>query len=253
MDWAIGILIDVILVLIIALCAKIGSKDGFAKTLISFFGFFIALVVAAVACTPVAEFCYDSAISNAVETKTKEMLDGKVEQYGSVDTDAVVAAVNGAIETLPGFMKNSIDTEKITENFKNTVEGSISNVDTAGIAQAVNQKIVRPSPVSVIAAAAFAVIFIVLFIVCKILAKCLKLVNKLPLLGTVNGFLGGLLGVLKGIIIVIMINWIMVFLVGENGNLFNIITMDTINSSLINNTLTRVNPINLVFSKIFNV
>ncbi len=251
MDWAIGILIDVILVLIIVIFAKKGSKDGFAKTLVSFFGFFIALVLAAVACTPVAEFCYDSAISNTVETKTKEMLDGKVEQDGNVDTDAVVAAVNGAIETLPGFMKNSIDTEKITENFKNTVEGSISDVDTAGIAQAVNQKIVRPSLVSVIAAAAFAVIFIVLFIVCKILAKALKLVNKLPLLSTVNGFLGGLLGVLKGAIIVIIINWIMVFLVGENGNLFNIITMDTINSSLINNTLTKINPINLVFSNIF--
>lgn len=252
MDWAIGILIDVILVLIVVLCAKKGSKDGFAKTLVSFFGFFIALVLAAAACTPVAEFCYDKAISQTVQSETEKMLASKVEQYGSASSDAVVAAVNGAIETLPGFMKNAIDTEKIAENFKNSVEGSVSSIDAKGMAQAVNEKIIRPSLVSVLAAVAFAVIFIVLFVVCKILAKALKLVNKLPLLGAVNGFLGGLLGVLKGAIIVIIINWIMVFLVGENGSLFNVITMDTINSSLINNTLTKINPINMVFSKIFN-
>jgi uncharacterized membrane protein required for colicin V production len=252
MDWAIGILIDVILVLIVVICAKKGSKDGFAKTLVSFFGFFIALVIAAVACTPVAEFCYDSTVSKPVETETKKLLDSKVQQYGSVEIDAVVAAVDGAIDTLPGFMKNSIKTEKVTENFKNSVEGSLSSLDTAGIAQSVNQKIIRPSLVSVLAAVSFVIIFVVLFIACKILSKCLKLVNKLPLLGKVNGLLGGILGTLKGVIIVILINWVMVFLVGDNGSLFNVITMNTINSSLINNLLTKLNPLNIVFSKVFH-
>ena len=74
MDWAIGILIDVILLLVVVICAKKGSKDGFAKTLVSFFGVFIALVVAAIACTPVAEFCYDSAISKPLKPKLKQCL-----------------------------------------------------------------------------------------------------------------------------------------------------------------------------------
>lgn len=251
MDWAIGILIDVILVLIIVICAKKGNKDGFAKTLVSFFGFFIALVLAAVVCTPAAEFCYDKAVSGAIQTETQKVLDNSLDGYSELGTDTIGSAIDGAVAKLPGFIKGLVNTEKIKEGINENIDGTVSGLDTAQIAQRINEKIVRPALISIFAAIFFAVVFVVCLIICKILAKSLKLVNKIPLLGKVNGFLGGLLGLLKGIVFVLLINWIIVYLVNQNGNLFGIITVNTINSSLITNFLSKVSPLNIVFSKIF--
>ncbi len=249
MNWVIGIIIDIVLLFVVILCARKGHKDGFAKTLVSFMGFFIALVVATTVCTPLANLTYNTCVAKSVESTAKNFVDDKLEEYGSIDEQAVTQAVNSGLGTLPKFLLKG-DGSFVAETINNILEKHDPKVDTQEIAHQFSETVVRPMLVPTISAVCFAVIFIVILIACKILSKALKLVNKLPLLGGVNAFLGGLLGFLKGIILVLIINWAFVLVVGDNGSLFSIITPEAVQCSLINKYLSIINPINILFNSI---
>lgn len=249
MSWVIGIVIDLVLLAIVILCARRGHKDGFAKTLVSFLGFFVALVVATAVCTPLANLTYNTVVAKPAEKMVANLIDDKVEQYGEVDVDALTYSLTEAIGEYD-LLKKAIDAEKISAGIKAAIPSVSENIDSAQMARQINRMLFMPLLVPLLAGIAFILIFVILLIICKILAKSLKLVNKLPLLGGLNALLGGLLGTLKGIIFVLIINWALVLLIGENGSLFSVITYEALQSSLITKYVSLVNPINILFSNI---
>ena len=109
MKWVIGILIDLIIVGIIVLCTKKGSKDGFAKTLVGFFAFVIAIVMAGVLCAPVANLAYDKAlkapIEDAVYTAVSENLDGGITEMRQFMRSAERAGQTFQQDTTDGFTR----------------------------------------------------------------------------------------------------------------------------------------------------
>lgn len=246
MNWVIGIIIDIILLLTVVLCARKGHKDGFAKTLVSFMGFFIALVVATTVCTPLATLTYNTVAAKPVETTVQNFLDEKVDQYGELDGSALLYAFEESYDEWPDLWKKSANGGP-SETIRNILNKEGKEINTQNVAHQFSESIVKPVLVPTLSAVCFIVTFIIILIICKVLAKSLKLVNKIPLLGGVNAFLGGLLGVLKGIIFVLIINWALVMLVGENGSLLSIITPDAIRCSLINKYISVINPINMLF------
>ncbi len=251
MNWAIGILLDVILVAAVIICVAKGKKDGFAKTLVSFLSFFIALVLAGMLSAPLAEGAYTAVIEKGVTAAVTETVEGVMqnEDGDTLNIQSLIEAGEAAIDKLPAFVKNTINSEDIKAQIEDKSQSLINVPSAESIAKEIVDNIFKPAILSVLTALLFVIIFILALIICTILAKSLKLVNKIPLLGKVNEFLGGVIGLLKGVVIVFILNWALLMLVTKNGALFSVITAETLNSSLINKTLIEVNPINMIFSK----
>ncbi len=251
MDWVIGIVLDLVLVAIVLLFCHKGKKDGFAKTLIGFLGFFIAIILAALLCKPIANFAYTSLaqkpVENAIETAIYAQADSIQEKAPSVDE--ILTGIEDALENAPEFLKNALALEEKREQLAARIN-EIYTADITALSQNAAEIIVKPIIVTAVSGVVFILLFFILMLICSLLAKSLKLVNKIPLLGGVNALLGGLIGLLKGIIVVIIINWLLVLFVGDSGNLFGVITPQTIQSSLIMKNLAVINPLNLIFESI---
>lgn len=254
MNWVIGILIDVVLVVIALLCIRKGSKDGFAKTIVSFAGIFIAIILAASISKPVANYAYKSfaqkPIEAAIENSIQTQLDKASESAPSAQQ--LLSGFESAIEKLPNFIKNTLKTdEKQAEISDHIVKLYTTNITE--FSQKITDIVVKPILISVIAAAVFVIIFIAVFIICAILSKALKLVNKLPLLGGVNSLLGGIIGLLKGLIIVLIINFVIISITSSGTNIFGVITAQTVECSLIMKNLALVNPLNSLLASILGI
>lgn len=253
MNWVIGIVLDIILVAIVFFLCYKGSKDGFAKTVVSFLGFFIAIILAATLCKPAANLAYTSFIKQPVETAIETAIRDRTE---SIEEEAPSAAtllsgIEDALEKAPDFIKNIFATdEKKAELSDQIIE--MYTADITELSQRAAETVIKPIVLSVLVVVAFALIFIIALLLCSLLSKALKLVNKIPLLGGVNALLGTVIGLLKGLIIVLIINWLLVMQTEGGGNIFGIITAETIQSSLIMKNLAIINPLNAIVGSIFS-
>lgn len=249
MNWVIGILLDVVLVAIALLCLRKGSKDGFAKTVVSFAGLFIAIILAATLSKPASDFAYTSFVQKPVESTIETAIKNHTDELeeSAPSANQLLLGIEEAIEKSPGFIKNIFNTdEKKVELSDQIVE--LYNPDIAEFSKSAAENIVKPIVISIISVVVFFVLFFAVLIICAILSKALKIVNKLPLLGGINSLLGGILGFLKGLVIVLIINYVIVSLTSSGTNIFGIITAETVNSSLIMKNLALVNPLNAVIS-----
>ena len=251
MNWVIGILLDVILVAVALLCIRKGSKDGFAKTVVSFFGIFIAIILAVSLSKPIANYAYTNFAQKPIENAIESSIGAELDKASESDPSAqeLLLGVEGAIEKLPEFINNSLKTEeKQAEISDHIVKLYTTNVSE--FSHNITETVVKPILISILAVAVFVIVFLVVFIVCVILSKALKIVNKLPLLGGVNSLLGGIIGFLKGLIIVLIINYVIVSLTSSGTNIFGVITAETVHSSLIMKNLALVNPLNSLLASV---
>ncbi len=235
MNWAIGILLDLVLLAIVLLFFRRGKKDGFAKTVVSFFGFLIALVIAYSLCAPVTNRVYESFVrqpaQQAVETAIRNRV-GQTQSETAPDSNKLYDALEESVGHLPGFVQ-----KKLAVSEKRTALtaqlGGMTNLDIKTASVKITETIIRPAAVAVLRVVVFFLLFIVMLLLCALLAKLLKFVNKIPLLGGVNAVLGGLIGVVKGLILVLIISWGVSLLCSDGGRIFGVITEETVNSSLI--------------------
>ena len=250
MEWVVGILIDLILVGIIALCVKKGAKDGFAKTLVGFFAFAIAIVLAGVLCAPAANLVYDKALKTPIEETvygavTENFVGGEL----SGTADEITQFINEGIDKLPALIKDLTGIEEKKDAVLATVN-ELKSADVREITDEIVAKYVGPVIIRILSIFVFIILFVVLLIVCKLLSKGLKLVNKLPLIGKLNAFLGGVLGVLQGAIIALIVAWVLVAVTSDGGSLFGFIKAEVIESSLLLKTVATYNPLNTILSKL---
>ena len=249
MKWVIGILIDLIIVGIIILSTRKGSKDGFAKTLVGFLAFAIAVVMAGALCAPVANLVYDKAVKTTVENTVYSVVSENIGTSLSATADEISNTVDTTIEKLPAFIRGITEIEEKRDDVINSIN-QLKKADTKEITDNIVLNYIAPVAIKVLSALVFIVLFVVLFFACKLLSKCLKLVNKLPLIGKLNEFLGGVLGVLQGAVIAIALCWVLVAVTSDGGSLFKIITAETIESSIILKAFATYNPLNFILSKL---
>lgn len=251
MEWVIGILLDVVLVAILLLCIRGGSKNGFAKTVVSFAGIFIAIILAATLSKPAATFAYTNFAQKPIETTIETAIKSQTDELSESAPSAqqLLDGFDSATEKLPAFVKNMFKSdEKKAELSDHIVEQYTS--DITEFSKKITEAAVKPLIILIISVVVFFVLFFTVLIICAILSKALKIVNKLPLLGGVNSLLGGVLGALKGAVIVLIINFVIVSVTSSGGDIFGIITAKTVESSLIMKNLALVNPLNAVISSV---
>ena len=250
MNWAIGILLDVILVIIALLCIKKGSKDGFAKTIVSFFGIFIAIILAATLSKPIANYAYTGFVQKPIENAITASIETQLDKASSnPSAQQLLEGVEGAIDKFPAFIKNALQTEEMKAEISDKIV-ELHSADLSEFSHKITDTIIKPILISVISAIVFVIIFLAVFLICILLSKALKIVNKLPLLGGVNSLLGGIIGLLKGIIIALIINFVIVSVTSSGTNIFGIITAETVQSSLIMKNLAPINPLNSLLASV---
>jgi len=251
MNIVFGILIDVVLLLIVFLCYKKGAKDGFAKTLVSLLGFAIAIVLAGSLCAPVSEFVYEKAIQPSVETAVSDVVNANLNNESSIvpTKQQISDTIDKTLEKLPAFIKDITGIEDKKDELMQTVSVHISaNADE--ITQKICTVYIQPLVLKILSVIVFLLLFILIWLACKIIANALKIINKLPLLGKVNALLGGLIGVLRGVIFVLIVSWALVVIVKDGANLFGVISLETVESSIILKTIAQYNPLNLIISSL---
>ena len=250
MEWVIGIIIDLIILGIVILCIRKGAKDGFAKTLVGFFSFAIAVVLAGVLCNPVANLVYDKALKTPVENAVYNVVEENLGQNEISSTAQEISQfVNDSVDKLPALIKEITGIEDKKEAVLQTVN-TLGAVDIKEVTDNIVEKHVTPAMIRVVSIFVFIILFVVLLLACKLISKGLKLVNKLPLIGKLNEFLGGVLGLLKGVIIALIISLALVAFTRDGGSVFGIINADVITSSLVLKTISTYNPLNMILSKI---
>lgn len=176
-----GILLDVIFLLIVAICVLVAVKKGFVRSLIEVLGYVLAIVLVFSFSTVISEYVYtgfvEEPIINAVET-------------------TVVEQGTNAYEQLPTYIKALIS--------KANLDVSAFSAESAEGASELALKVensVEPYVVAIIKTIVSFVVFALSLLIARILAKFVNSLFKGAVLGTANKFLGAIIGLVKGAVI----------------------------------------------------
>lgn len=248
MQYVVGIIIDVLILLVLFLCYKKGAKDGFAKTLVSLLGFVIAAVLASMLCAPISEAVYDKTMSKPINDAVSSALIGDEEtSFVGLDKNTISTAVEEGINSLPSFIRDITGLESKKEEIVANVNES-TNATVSKICDTVCESYIRPVVIKILSAIVFLLLFVAVWLICKIVAKMLKIINKLPLLGGLNKLLGGIIGLVRGVIFALVICFCIVVFTADGASIFGVITAQTVQSSLVLKTVATYNPLNLIIT-----
>ncbi len=207
-----GIILDIIIVLIVGLCAFLSAKKGFVLTLIEVVGFVIAILIATNVSGPLAEVTYDKAIKPAVSDAI----------FDSFEIDT-----SNTFDEVPGFISSIIKSSGIDINSITSELGESAGETAARIADTT----VRSSAIDILKALYTIPIFFILMFLVKILAKIINSLFTGVVLGGANKFLGCLLGGAKGVLYAALFSVLTFFLSSMFNDELLFFTKDAISDS----------------------
>ena len=171
------------IIVILAIAFLIGFKRGFLSQIVGFLGGFVALIVAALLCKPVADLIIES--TPWLNDLAAAIADGLNLPDTEIEAQNLTAALTDM--ALPAFLQESITS--LAESI---------NANTVNISLVVSQTLARYIIIFIA--------FIVLMIVVKLLSKLLKgvaeAIRKAHVIGLLDGLLGAVLGLISGAVIV---------------------------------------------------
>lgn len=162
-------ILDLIFVLILAVCTIIGIKQGFVRSLLGIASLFVSIIAAVYLYRPFIDMLYG------------------------------IPAVSGVIDSIIESIKNAIMSALGTGELQNIPP--VLGVFIGDMVASGNETIA-----AALAEAAFSCILVIVFIILvriaiAILVKALNLFTKLPVIKQFNGLLGGIMGLITGILI----------------------------------------------------
>lgn len=185
-----GIYVDLALAAVLVIFIIVSAKRGFMLSLLEVVAFILAIFLALKCCMPLGKTLY----ARFFEEKTVQKM-----------TEALPLRTSGRadelIESLPGAVKRYA--QKTSSGELDELAGQLSELRTSqeAAAKLLNERVVRPIAVSLLASASFLVLGLLLTLIFRLLAKLLGKLFRKRLVGKVNAFLGGLLGLVKGVIV----------------------------------------------------
>ncbi len=199
-------ILDLAVIAIIAVTVYFAYKNGFVKTAVSAVSFILAIVITAMFASPTAEFLKQTAIAEAVETATeniindilnesalgvKELLNGESDRFNTL-----ISATGQDIDALSDGLNNPFGSE-------NTVDSLASHI-------------AHPITDAVATVIAVVLLFIGSQIAVALIARALDIVAKLPLLRFANKWLGVALGVVLAFLRVTLFCFVMSRLINSS-------------------------------------
>lgn len=186
---AIGIILDLIIIAIVALCVFLSARHGFVRTLIEVIGFIASISIAFTISSPLASVTYDKIIEPSIVSKVDE---------ASADGGNNIS--QKLWDSFPDLLKNHASDFGLTkEEFDEKVSSSISQ-STSESAQKISKTVTKPLIVKLLSAFYSTVITIILITLSKYLAKLINKLFKVSIIGKINAILGGAVGAAKGLV-----------------------------------------------------
>lgn len=219
-----GIAIDLIIILILALCIFIGYKRGLAKCILKICTTVLAIIIAIVLYKPFVNFIVENTtIDENIQLSLEKIINENTEN----EDGELISEDSGIPKPITQFLNENVAGE-INQN-KQT---AISNVS-------------RSAAILIVNIAGVIVIYIIAKILLKILTIFTDIVAKLPVIKQFNQIGGVIYGVLEGIIIIFLILTIISIITPLIGNytLADAILSSTIGKMLYNNNIF----LNLIF------
>lgn len=219
-------IIDIVILIVLAICAFLGYRKGFILTLASFLAVFIAFFGATylsdLLCEPAASLlqpAVESVVTKAIEsaapdgllTPSEQPLDPAVATLLPPDPDEnepteILVSIDQILEALEGLslFDQYINFDGFLQSFRDTIDSSIQQ-SIAATGREISLYIARELARAIL----FLVCFLLILALWSLVSHMLDLAFKLPVLSTVNAVSGLLLGLVKGLCLV----FIVVFLV----------------------------------------
>ena len=177
-----GIIIDLIIVAILAICIFFGYKNGLTKSLIKILSFVIAVIVAAIFFKPVSNYIIENTeIDNNIRQAVIDTISHDVEEDGKVKEDsnlprAMVDYINNSVKTAVNETKNTV---------VNTVADNIA-VTAINVGTAVG-------------------IFIIARIILLVISALSNILTDLPIIKQFDKTGGILYGLIKALLIIFIV------------------------------------------------
>ena len=177
-----GIIIDLIIVAILAICIFFGYKNGLTKSLIKILSFVIAVIVAAIFFKPVSNYIIENTeIDNNIRQAVIDTISHDVEEDGEVKEDsnlprAMVDYINNSVKTAVNETKNTV---------VNTVADNIA-VTAINVGTAVG-------------------IFIIARIILLVISALSNILTDLPIIKQFDKTGGILYGLIKALLIIFIV------------------------------------------------
>lgn len=222
-------IIDLILLVIVFLCAVKGFKEGFFTALINLLGSIVSLVIAWIVSNRYAGAVFDSLLRDKVIDSTYKYIQ---DSANSIDIQSLLENV------ISGLPQNFLDDIVLK------AEGIIADLSTPSIDVAVNivDNVIAPVITVVIAIVLFCVVFTVCNILAGLLAKLFKGVNAIPLVGFANRMAGFAVGICTGAVNVFLISCILSIIAIITQNSLSFLNIEVLAQSQILEMTKSINP-----------
>ncbi len=218
-----GIIVDIVIILIMALCVFLGYKRGLVKCLLKLCTSILALIIAIALYKPFVDFIVNSTtIDDNIQLSFEKIVNNNSDSEGKL------------------ISEDSGIPKPVAEYVNTNIQGSINE----GREKAVTE-VSRKAAVLTVKIAGIIIIFIIAKIILKIITVLLDVVTKLPLIKQCNELGGIIYGILEGLLIILIILTIITVVTPLTGNysMSEAILSSTIGKILYNNNIL----LNLIF------
>lgn len=209
-----AVLFDIIVAIIIIVCAAWYAHKGFVAGLFSFFGTLIAVVAAAL----VAQYATPTVFDTFFRPGLEENVTAAIAQTGITDLGTLLRSV---LSFLPDSLIETIAASL----------GEGLNFAAPDIANTVVEQVMRPIISPLVMALLFFALFVILRIVVKLLSTLALGVRYIPVVSTLNSAMGAVIGVFIAALYIFLMLCVLWALDALNPN-------NTVTSSLFADSIT---------------
>lgn len=226
-----GIIVDIIILAIVAICILVGYKRGLSKSILKIASFLIAIILALILYRPIANVITDKTDLN------KNIRNGIIEKFNKDVKENENNETSEATEETKE-VKIAI-TDNIGEKIKDETEEMKKKIIEETATEIANR---------VVDIGAALVVFIVVRIILLVAFALLDLIAKLPILKQVDKVGGIIYGILQGLLIIYIVLAI-IYLLNMIAGLSSIGIVEDIDNSLLGKILYNNNLLLKLFLK----
>ncbi len=231
-----GILLDLIVLAIVALCAFLAMKKGFMKSALELVGFALAIFLSFSFSPKLADFTYGKFVKPAVVKSISDSIPD-LDTYTQQGSDFAEAW-----SELPALVKSSAEKMGIDESSFSNIADTVNNTADS-VAESITDNVVAPVANTVLSVLFEVLIFAVVSFAVKVVAVPINKLFSISFAGKLNKLLGALIGAGKGIVYAIVFCSAISAIVLFTKNGFFIFTPENLAASTLFKLFGGINPI----------
>ncbi len=238
MERYLPIVYDVLAAAAVIFLIRQGARKGFARTMVSFLGFFAASALAGAFSKVAAPALFERFVRPSLMEKASAC----AEEFWQSGRWAELA--EGFLEELPPVVSNALSFGGLDFS---SVQELAAETGAQAAAELVDRVFAEPC-VMLISSILFILIFSAAMYVVRRLARSLRCVNRIPLIGPVNAVLGGAVGALEGVLTVYLCVLVLSLMMAISGDGLPFISRETVEDTWLLRYFFQYDPFGTVLA-----